>query len=259
MNAHHKLVCHCLLVETSEGLVLVDTGLGERAAGDPLAVPAGFRLAARPRFDVEEAAARHVERLGFQRKDVRDIVVTHLDLDHAGGLRDFPDATVHVLGDEHAAATSPSSARERDRYRSVNWSHDVKWALHAIRGERWHGFDCVRDIPGLPPEILLVPLGGHSRGHCGVAIDAGNRWLLHCGDAYFHKDELRTKDPRCPAALIAVQRFDATDDRLRRHNQERLRELSRTLGERIRLFSAHDPDDLLRMQGESTLPTSSTV
>jgi glyoxylase-like metal-dependent hydrolase (beta-lactamase superfamily II) len=33
--------------------------------------------------------ARQVERLGYRREDVRHIVLTHLDMDHAGGLRVF--------------------------------------------------------------------------------------------------------------------------------------------------------------------------
>ena len=36
---------------------------------------------------------------GFRREDVRHILVTHLDFDHAGGLPDFPDAVVHVQRD----------------------------------------------------------------------------------------------------------------------------------------------------------------
>ena len=42
--------------------------------------------------------------LGLDPRDVRHIVVTHLDLDHAGGLADFPDAKVHLHAREHAAA-----------------------------------------------------------------------------------------------------------------------------------------------------------
>jgi hypothetical protein len=31
--------------------------------------------------------------------------------------------------------------------------------------------------------MWLVPLFGHTRGHCGVAIRNGSGWLFHVGDA----------------------------------------------------------------------------
>ncbi len=39
-----------------------------------------------------------MKRLGYSINDVRHIILTHLDLDHAGGLHDFPNAAVHVSG-----------------------------------------------------------------------------------------------------------------------------------------------------------------
>ena len=64
-------------------------------------------LYARPLIDPRQTALAQVRRLGFAAADVRHIVLTHLDLDHAGGLSDFPTARVHVLDVEHAAAMRP--------------------------------------------------------------------------------------------------------------------------------------------------------
>ncbi len=47
---------------------------------------------------------------------MRHIVLTHLDVDHAGGLPDFPDARVHVFAREHETMLDPPR-RERRRYR----------------------------------------------------------------------------------------------------------------------------------------------
>lgn len=255
-NDRGFLVCHCLLLETEQGLVLVDTALGKDAVTrPPMHVGRKFHALLRPQLDVEQTAARQIEKLGFAIDDVRHVVLTHLDLDHAGGLPDFPQATVHVLGEELAAANAPHTFFERERYRPSLWAHDVKWALHEAKGERWYGFECVRDLAGLPPEILLVPLRGHTRGHTGVAVDVGGRWLLHCGDAYFHKDEMDHERPRASAALAAFQRLVAVDDVMRRQNQARLRELAHGVGEGMSLFSAHDPDDLDRMRAAALPPS----
>ena len=247
VNEHQKLVCHVLLIETEQGLVLVDTGVGTGMLAHP---PSKLWTATfRPVLDAEECAATQIKKLGFSVDDVRHIIVTHLDFDHAGGLPDFPKATVHVAADERAAASAKATLLERLRYTDALWSHDVKWQLHEQKGERWYGFPCVRDIPGLPPEILVVPLHGHTRGHCGVAVDAGGHWLHHCGDAYFHKDEMDPQDPWCSPVLAAYQRFIAVDDAVRRKNSARLRELARGVGEGISVFCAHDPDDLARLRG----------
>ena len=71
-------------------------------------------IAARPfaamlnvRLREEETAVRQIEALGFSPSDVRHIVITHLDFDHAGGLEDFPNATVHLMDAEFSAATGP--------------------------------------------------------------------------------------------------------------------------------------------------------
>lgn len=235
-----KMVCHCLLIELADGLVLVDTALGLEDCRQPLRLGRLFKGVLRPACDPDETAARQVEALGFRREDVRHIVLTHLDLDHAGGLADFPHARVHVLADEHDAATAPTW-RERSRYCASHWAHGPDWVLHRPAGEPWLGFPCVRELPGLPPEILLVPLTGHTRGHAGIAVQTPEGWLLHCGDAYFHPCDVH--GGRTPAGLLAFQRFMAADDPLRRATLARLRELASSQGD-VRLFCAHDPSEL---------------
>src|SRR3954466_4163679 len=99
-----ELACHCLLVETASSLVLVDTGLGLRDVANPRSRLSGFFLAlVKPDFREEMTAVRQVARLGHDPRDVRHIVLSHLDFDHAGGLDDFPHATVHLLARERDA------------------------------------------------------------------------------------------------------------------------------------------------------------
>ena len=240
------MVCHCLLIETGAGLVLVDTGLGT----DDIARPRErlgrwFLPITRPRLLLEETALHQVRRLGFSPDDVRHVLPTHLDLDHAGGLPDFPGAQVHLFEAEHGAAMHPSG-HERLRYRPAHFAHGPRWVLHRPGGEPWMGFDCVRDLPGLPPEILIVPVPGHTRGHSAVAVRTGGGWLLHCGDAYFYRGEMDPAGRRCTPGLDLFQRLVEVDARARRRNQERLRQLARERAGEVRLFCAHDPTELAR-------------
>lgn len=242
-----KMVCHCLLIETDGGLVLVDTGLGLEDIRHPrrrlgilfTQLVAGGSGA----LQEEEAAVNQVKALGFQPSDVRHIVLTHLDGDHAGGVPDFPDAKVHVYGREYRAMANPKRLIEVERYRQIKAVKDVHWATYTPCGEKWFGFECVRDLEGLPPEILIVPVVGHTRGHAAIAVKDGDRWLLHCGDAYFYYGEMNPERRCCPVGLELFQRIIQVQPRIRRANQERLRQLARKHSDEVEVFCAHSPQE----------------
>jgi glyoxylase-like metal-dependent hydrolase (beta-lactamase superfamily II) len=117
-------------------------------------------------------------------------------------------------------------------------------AAYMPEGERWFGFSCVRELVGMPPEILIVPLAGHTLGHCGVAVRAPEGWLLHAGDAYFFRGEMDLAHYYCTPMLRAYQRLMAARNETRLNNQMRLRDLKRAHGREIRLFCAHDAKEL---------------
>ena len=76
--------------------VVVDTGFGLDQVRTPKLLGQPFRALVQPKLDESQTALRQVEALGFSAADVRHLVPTHLDIDHAGGLPDFPDAQLHV-------------------------------------------------------------------------------------------------------------------------------------------------------------------
>jgi glyoxylase-like metal-dependent hydrolase (beta-lactamase superfamily II) len=241
-----RLASHCLLVETPRGLVLVDTGYGLADVRDPASRLSRFFLALnRPAFLEEMTAVRQIERLGLSPRDVRHIVLTHLDFDHAGGLDDFPGAEVHMLADELSSALAQETMLDRMRYRPQQWSTRDSWHAYEGRsGEPWFGFDSVRDIPGLPPEILLVPLVGHTLGHAGVAVRRDHDWLLLAGDAYFYRGEMDIERPHCTPGLRLYQTLMEKDRASRIANQHRLRELRRRHGHEVTIVSSHDIREL---------------
>lgn len=222
--------CHCLLLEHDGRLALVDTGIGlldiarplDRI-GQPAIDAAGFQ------FLDHLTAARQVELLGFRPSDVTDIVLTHADPDHAGGLADFPDALVHVSDEEHAHLASG-----HPRYSPLQFSHHPRWVIHPSSPSRWFGLEA-RPLP-LAVEAYLIPLFGHTLGHCGVAVRHGDRWLLHVGDAYYLRVEISTDDH--PVSALASLRAD--DDPLRRSSLSQLRRLARDHADEIQMFGYHD-------------------
>ncbi|MBL1079524.1 MBL fold metallo-hydrolase [Nocardia sp. 2] len=245
------LVIHCLLIEHDTGLTLVDTGLGQQAARDPAAwLGRAWCGVFRPDPDIAGSALAQVESLGYHRDDVRDIVLTHLDLDHAGGLADFPNARVHVFENELRAMEFPRGIGETQRYRTPQLRHGPRWRLHAEGGDTWFGFTGARTLPGIPEEIVLVPLAGHSRGHAGVAVRTGDSWLLHAGDAHFGQLG-RPGDIERPWVVAAFEAFAAADGKARRHNWERLCELAHDHADEVTVFSAHSGPELRALRARA--------
>jgi glyoxylase-like metal-dependent hydrolase (beta-lactamase superfamily II) len=246
-GATGRLVCHCQLVETDQGLVLIDTGFGSEDVERPYdRLSSLFIHTNRIQFDRRYTALDQVRSRGFSPDDVRHIVLTHLDFDHAGGLEDFPNATVHVLQAEADAALARDGFIASRRYAPPQWDEVRSWRFYDGGGESWFGFDAVRDLDGVPPEILMIPLPGHTVGHAGVAIDTPDGWLLNAGDAYFHRHEM-DEDPHCTPGLVAYQALMEMNRPTRLDNQARLRELANA-GQGVRIFCSHDPVELEALQ-----------
>jgi glyoxylase-like metal-dependent hydrolase (beta-lactamase superfamily II) len=254
-----RLANHCLLVESEAGLILVDTGYGLRDVADPRSrLSRAFLALLRPELREEMTAVRQIQRLGYAPADVRHIVLTHLDFDHAGGLDDFPRAVVHMLARERDAASARVTMLDRMRYRPQQWSTAPKWRVYrGGEGEPWFGFDCVRQLDGVPADIVIVPLLGHTLGHAGVAVRADGdgadapRWLLDAGDAYFYRDELAWERPHCTPGLRWYQTLMEKDRRARLWNQQRLRELRHEHADEVTIFSGHDPVEFEHLAGRA--------
>src|SRR5690242_14592414 len=81
-----RLVCHVLAVETKDGLLLIDTGLGTEDLATPSRLGRAWLRQVSPRLDHGEPIVTRLASIGATANDVRAIVLTHLDLDHAGGI-----------------------------------------------------------------------------------------------------------------------------------------------------------------------------
>jgi glyoxylase-like metal-dependent hydrolase (beta-lactamase superfamily II) len=257
-----RVASHCLLIEAPSSLVLVDTGYGLNDVRDPRSRLAAFFLALmRPEFREEMTAVRQIQRLGFDPRDVRHIVLSHLDFDHAGGLDDFPEATVHLLASEVEAATARKTPLDKARYRPQQWQSRDRWRTYApAEGDTWRGLTSVRQLIGLPPELLMLPLLGHTFGHAGVVVEGAtsigeqerlDTTLVYAADAYFYHAEMDIHHPHCTPGLAAYQTMMEKDRRLRRQSQYNLRELRRQSGRELTIFCAHDVAEYERLSGRS--------
>lgn len=241
VEGYPTVVCHCLLLEDPNGLALIDTGIGLLDVQDPierlgreLIDLAGFQ------FHEPDTAVRRIEGLGFVPAELKHIVLSHCDPDHVGGLADFPNAEVHVAEEELSQALSGHF-----RYVPCQLKHSPKWKSYANSTREWFGLEARPVALGFASEVLLIPLFGHTLGHCGVAIQADDeRWLLHVGDAYYLREELSVEDH--PVSAFAAQRAD--DDQLRQASLNELRRLFRSHSDQIEMIGYHDINELPNLQ-----------
>ena len=243
-------VTHCILAETDNGLLLIDTGWGTR---DYLAPTFFIRwmiaMSGHPR-DLGETAVKQVERLGYAAEDVRHIALTHFHFDHAGGLPDFPQAKVHVCREEYEAVTQPRDMYERYPYRAEHRAHGPDWVVHDLAGDQWFGFDCTPLIDLGSVAFCFVPLTGHTRGHSAVALRLSDGWVLHCGDAYTFHGDVDPQDPHSPPYQRTLRHF-INLNRAKRpigKHSPRLRVLLREHGDEVQLTCSHDPRELEKFQ-----------
>ena len=243
-----EVVCHVLLCETSDGLVLVDSGLGRRDFADPRRMgPARFLM--RPDRDDAKTAVGQVEAKGFSAADVLHIVLTHMDFDHIGGIADFPEATVHTTADEYDWAVVNPDFTSRQRYSQRQWAHGPRIQTHSGPGEPWkHDLHGVEVLPG----ITYLPMPGHTKGHAAVAVESEDRGLLvHAGDAVFDASLYAATTPSgTPLSKLRLlrgfERLMAVDRKRLAGNHATLRRLNDEPG--VTVFNAHDKrilDDLI--------------
>jgi glyoxylase-like metal-dependent hydrolase (beta-lactamase superfamily II) len=239
------LTVHCLLVESNDGLVLVDSGFGTKDRTQPSLPLNAFMTLSGSSRALEEAAINQVIGLGYDPQDVRHVIQTHLHLDHAGGLPDFPHAQVHVHQAEHDGAIQPSTFSEYYCL-PAHFAHQPRWVLYnGTNDHKWFGLGAIRVLEGVEPEIWLIPLPGHTRGHCAVAIKTFDKWLLHCGDAYISRSELDSEyTPRSRPKWI-----QPLANRLFPH-VPLLKKIYQWHGDEIEFFCSHDPFELASLQGK---------
>jgi N-acyl homoserine lactone hydrolase len=232
------LPIYAFAIEHPDGVIVVDTGETARVA-EPGYFPRWqpfFRFAVRERVEPEQEIGPQLERLGIRPRDVRQVVMTHMHTDHAGGLHHFPDNEILV-----ARAEMP-------------YARGLRGRLNGYPNKRWPAwFDpTLVDLPPVPlgpfpaslrltEEIALVPLPGHTPGHLGVLVEEGDHGVLIAADASY------TEDAMLRGAADGV----GADDDAERLTHERIRAYASATP--TVYLPAHDPETATRLAERRTV------
>ena len=161
-----------MLVQTPQGNVLIDTGLGNKLTEKQKSI---FRV--RREWDLLGGLSR----LGLSREAVNHVILTHGDFDHAAGVTmrngsgelelTFPAAIHHIQRQEWEDVLSPNK-----RSASAYWPENFEGLAE---GKNLRLSDGEEEIL---PGVRLVCTGGHTRGHQAVWLESGGETALHLGD-----------------------------------------------------------------------------
>lgn len=164
---------NALLVRSGDQTILVDAGLGSQFPGFPRA----------------GQLPRRLEAAGVPLGSITDVVLTHLHMDHVGGLlvdavksRLRPDLRIHVSAAEIDFWKEPDFSR-------VVMPEPIPEVLRAtatqfleLYGDKVMTF---MESSEIAPGVVAERTGGHTPGHSIVRVSSAGEGLVFAGDALF--------------------------------------------------------------------------
>ena len=175
-----------LVEHPGAGLALIDTGLHPSVAVRPSENFGRVTLLAFRdlRMDAGQALPAQLRERGREPSAVKTVVMTHLHVDHASGISEFPGATFLVTRAEWEAATDQGPMHG---YVTRQFDHAFDYRLLDFEGrapESFSGFGRSFDVFG-DGSVRAVYTPGHTLGHMSVVLRTGSGEVLVAGDAIY--------------------------------------------------------------------------
>jgi glyoxylase-like metal-dependent hydrolase (beta-lactamase superfamily II) len=163
---------NCLLIESQDKRILVDTGLGSKLSSKQRDIM---------NLQRDQGLLGRLREIGLEPQDVDTVINTHLHSDHCGGntttdengqtLPTFPRAEYWIQRLEWADARYPNE-RTRVSYRAENLTPlEEQGQLRLLYG----------DTP-VTDEVRCIVTRGHTRAHQSVVIQSQDQKAIYLGD-----------------------------------------------------------------------------
>ena len=163
-----------------------------RGDGRTIVMDTGFNIASAKRRGRELLCtpAEALRNAGIEPAEVKDVVLTHMHWDHAGGMEYFPAATFHLQAEEMAYCTGPCMCQ--GFLRRPFDVEDVQSAIRALYADRLRFHEGDAEIA---PGITLHLIGGHSGGIQSMRVSTKRGWVVLAGDAAHLWGNIRKRMP----------------------------------------------------------------
>ena len=201
-------------IEHRDGVILVDTGASTAHMRLPRWHPY-FRSCVRFAVEPEDEAGPQLKALGVAPADIKRVVLTHLHIDHDGGLGHFPTSEILVSPGELRRA-SGVAGRLRG-YLPQRWPSGFDPKPLNLDGGAYGPFPRSKALTA-DGAIVAVATGGHTEDHLSVIVDGGDVAFLIAGDASYSEatmlsgqiDGVSADEAQASATLAAIRAFAAS-------------------------------------------------
>src|SRR5215471_17680997 len=201
-------------IEHREGVIVVDTGQGAHLLETSRSYHPFLRWEVVFRIEKEEEVGPQLRALGIGQRDVKKIVLTHLHMDHDGGLSHFPNSEILVAPGELRTA-SGLAGRIRG-YLPNRWPVWFDPAPLHLAAEPFGPFARSRRLTNAG-DVVAVATPGHTADHISVVVQEDETALFLAGDTSYTEslmladkvDGVSPHERSSLATLNAIRRFAA--------------------------------------------------
>jgi len=171
------------MIDHPEGIIVVDTGQGTHLLDGVKSLNPYLRWEVMFQIEPDQEIGPQLRALGVGPRDVRRVVLTHLHIDHDGGLAHFPDSDILVSRNElHTARGWMGRLRGYLPNRWPAWFNPI--ALDLTTTESFGSFAASRRLTRAG-DVIAVATPGHTADHLSVVVVYKGITYVIAGDASY--------------------------------------------------------------------------
>jgi glyoxylase-like metal-dependent hydrolase (beta-lactamase superfamily II) len=228
------LPTYAWVIDHPEGVIVVDTGQGVHLLESSRSLHPYHRWQVAFRLEREEEIGPQLRSLGIERRDVKRVVLTHLHVDHDGGLAHFPDTEILVSAGELRAARGWKG--RLGGYLPNRWPTWFDPKPLDLAPESFGPFAASRRLTAAG-DVIVVATPGHTPNHISVIVEDHATTYFLAGDASYNQrlmlasriDGVSPDDEIAGATLNAISQFASS--------------------RRMVYLPTHDPESAARLAG----------
>lgn len=226
------LPTYAWIIDHREGVIVVDTGQGAHLLESRKSLHPYVRWEVAFRIDHDEEIGPQLRALGIEPRDVKRVVLTHMHMDHDGGLAHFPRSEILVAPGE--LRTASGWAGRLRGYLPNRWPSWFDPTPLNLAPEAFGPFAASKRLTEAG-DVVVVSTPGHTADHLSIIVEQDGTTFFLAGDTSY--------DER----LMLAGRVDgvSADDKVASATLDAIKRLART--RRTVYLPTHDPQSAIRL------------